>query len=616
METISSLVLTFLLNALWQITLVAGIAAFGAWLLRNNAASERFRHLLWVAALSLSVLLPSLSLLNIGSTSIRSLPLLSRVTEAMTARAEINSMIDATASTANSASWLAAFFRHTTPRSAPFGLPLLASLLTICYMLFLLYRVLWLGSIWRRTSFIRNSAREEMAMPEMNSMAMRCREALHLREATILYSPQVIAPLTLGARHPVIVLPLNFLEESSEEMLASVLGHEMAHIRRGDFALNLLYELLLLPISFHPAAALMKRYINRTRELICDEMVAESVVDSTVYARSLIRLADSVLLSRPAYTLGVFDADILEERIMRLIERKKFKGARDGKALAFALAFLLTATGIAASAFSFHVGHLVKATVSNKDSAIVGVWHANWPQHTELPALDLTMNSDAGKLSGTIVFYWMLYKEGGQPVTGQVESPLIEPKFDGTTLSFRTKNKRADDNQEKAFSMKLVSENELQLLSDDSKQIFHLMKSEKSATSTTVSLQSIQTNSVPASAAQNSIVGDWNLRAYGGANNGEAAAEGPGLVLKIKTDGDKLIGTAISWKEAEPKQGWQKVEWPLIEPKFDGHTFTFKVSNGEEILAGELTLVGDKFEGRWNSSKSKQSGKLKLTRRD
>ncbi len=121
---------------------------------------------------------------------------------------------------------------------------------------------------------------------------------------------------------------------------------------------------------------------------------------------------------------------------------------------------------------------------------------------------------------------------------------------------------------------------------------------------------------MPASAAQNLIVGDWNLRAYGGANNGEAAAEGPGLVLKIKTDGDKLIGTAISWKEAEPKQGWQKVEWPLIEPKFDGNTFTFKVSNGEEILAGELTLVGDKFEGRWNSSKSKQSGKLKLTRRD
>jgi hypothetical protein len=60
------------------------------------------------------------------------------------------------------------------------------------------------------------------------------------------------------------------------------------------------------------------------------------------------------------------------------------------------------------------------------------------------------VNSDAGKLSGTIVFYWMLYKEGGQPVTGQVESPLIEPKFDGMTLLFKIRSKR--DNQEKRLS--------------------------------------------------------------------------------------------------------------------------------------------------------------------
>lgn len=42
--------------------------------------------------------------------------------------------------------------------------------------------------------------------------------------------------------------------------------------------------------------------------------------------------------------------------------------------------------------------------------------------------------------------------------------------------------------------------------------------------------------------------------------------------------------------------GLAKSGWPIIEPKFDGNTFSFKVSNGEEILAGELTLVGDKFE--------------------
>jgi len=613
METINQFAPTFLLNAVWQITLIACVAAVGSWLLRNTAASARYRHLLWVAALILSVVLPLTSLLNINSTLIESMPLLSRTTETLAATG--NNPVNSTATSSSSgAMWLAAFFRNNQ-RSVLFGLPL-ASMLAISYMLFLLYRLLRLGSIWRRTNFIRKSARAQSLTPLMTETAARCRAALHLSEVEVLCSSKVKTPLTLGRRRPIIILPESFFEETSEELLASVLGHEMAHIRRGDFALNLFYELLYLPISFHPAAALVKRHINRTRELICDEMVAERIVESSVYARSLIRLADSAIsLSRPDYTLGVFDADILEERIMRLIERKRFSGARAGKLLAFAIALVLGATSLAASAFSFQVGRYVKEALNNRETAIVGTWHANWPQHKELPALDLTVNSDAGKLSGTIIFHWLLYKEGGAPVTGQVETALIDPKFNGTTLSFRTKGKRPDNDQEKAFAMKLVSDNELQLVSDDSKQVFHLTKNEKSATSTIVSPQTTQTNSVPASAAQNLIVGDWNLRAYGGASNGEEA-EGPGLVLKIKTDGDKLNGTAISWKEAEPKQNWQKVEWPLIEPKFDGNTFTFKVSNGEEILAGELLLVGDKFEGRWNSSKSNQNGRLKLTRRD
>ena len=61
METINSLVPIFLLNALWQATLVAGVAAFFcAWLMRK-VHSARNRHALWVAALLLSVGLPLLS---------------------------------------------------------------------------------------------------------------------------------------------------------------------------------------------------------------------------------------------------------------------------------------------------------------------------------------------------------------------------------------------------------------------------------------------------------------------------------------------------------------------------------------------------------------------------
>src|SRR3954452_9938980 len=68
----SPLVLTFLLNALWQVALIAGFAAFGSWLLRNSVA--RYRHWLWASALCLAFFVPaftaSLTLLdNVTPTS-------------------------------------------------------------------------------------------------------------------------------------------------------------------------------------------------------------------------------------------------------------------------------------------------------------------------------------------------------------------------------------------------------------------------------------------------------------------------------------------------------------------------------------------------------------------
>ena len=56
MRNSSQLLLTFLLNACWQIALVAALASFSSWLLRNSAA--RFRHWIWVAALLLSLGIP------------------------------------------------------------------------------------------------------------------------------------------------------------------------------------------------------------------------------------------------------------------------------------------------------------------------------------------------------------------------------------------------------------------------------------------------------------------------------------------------------------------------------------------------------------------------------
>jgi beta-lactamase regulating signal transducer with metallopeptidase domain len=117
---------------------------------------------------------------------------------------------------------------------------------------------------------------------------------LGLQPIPILVSLEGNGPATVVIHNPVLVLPEWSLSHASEDELASMLGHELAHIRRHDFLLNLVYDLLILPISFHPAATLIKARIDQTRELACDEIAAEGMPTRTQYARSLLSIAQSI----------------------------------------------------------------------------------------------------------------------------------------------------------------------------------------------------------------------------------------------------------------------------------------------------------------------------------
>ena len=165
-------------------------------------------------------------------------------------------------------------------RARPVSLgPLLLYALVSAYLLFLLYRLTRLAQAWNRTGQIRQSAYPRKIPDVMASAVARCQAAIGLRSVSILGSSQISGPLTLGIRRAAIVLPESMLQSTSPQELTAALCHEMAHIRRHDFLMNLVYELALLPLSFHPAARLIKRRIDETRELACDEMAAGRIAE-------------------------------------------------------------------------------------------------------------------------------------------------------------------------------------------------------------------------------------------------------------------------------------------------------------------------------------------------
>jgi TonB family protein len=332
METISRSLLTFLLNSLWQIPVAAAVAALACRFMRNGPASHR--HAVWVAALVASILLPLASMRPGAPTPTPQFA--ASLADGAAGNAAVRHPARTPAAPSPAPASRTVSFAATT-----------ATILLGAYFLFVLFRLARLGWASMRTVQIRSAAQHPAIPLVLDRVWMRCQEAFGLRNVELLVSAQVSGPVTAGSA---IILPESLLVEPSEDVLITAIGHEMAHIARRDFACNLCYELLLAPIAFHPAVRLIQREIERTREMACDELVTHRLIDAGAYARSILSIANGMMaLPRPGYTLGVFDGDILEERIRRLIERPAANLKRARLLLASGLAALVLCAVVAST---------------------------------------------------------------------------------------------------------------------------------------------------------------------------------------------------------------------------------------------------------------------------
>jgi beta-lactamase regulating signal transducer with metallopeptidase domain/uncharacterized membrane protein YkoI len=367
MRTISQPLLTFLLNACWQIALITAIAAFCAWLLRGTTA--RYQHLLWVTALAFSFGLPVLTCASLLGGAFISEPQRTTIQPSDEALAPATQLVPDTQSS----------LPTTPPAALEETAPFIrinrnvAAVMVVLYLLFLCYRSGKLFMAWMKARSLKRGACLIELPEHVRAIVSECQSVLGVRQVQVLCSASIPAPIAVGGFNPLIILPEQLLRETDRGVLTAAIGHELVHVLRRDYLLNLIYELISLPLSFHPATALVKRRIRETRELGCDELVTEKLLDAAVYARSLVHLAGSAInLSRPGSTItvGIADADILEERVMTILRRPKINTRRKNLLLvAAALVFVVPC--VVAAPFAFHIGVNTQSAAVSPDDNVV-----------------------------------------------------------------------------------------------------------------------------------------------------------------------------------------------------------------------------------------------------
>jgi TonB family protein len=205
----------------------------------------------------------------------------------------------------------------------PSGLRHGAAIAYLALILFFCGRLVW--GVLQSESLRRGSKRLALT-GEWEAMWERCCRVFDVNGVEIASTSRIAGPLTVGFRRRALLVPEDFLETAEASDVEAALGHELAHIQRRDFAKNLLYELVSLPVSYHPMTRWLKAQIRQSRELVCDAMAAEFVTTRELYARSLLRLASMMLNQTETvniHAIGIFDANILERRVMSLMTKPR-----------------------------------------------------------------------------------------------------------------------------------------------------------------------------------------------------------------------------------------------------------------------------------------------------
>ena len=170
----------------------------------------------------------------------------------------------------------------------------------------------WISARRLRTTGTRSTAESLQQMLRRLADRMRVSRPVQLLESMLVEVPAVI-----GWLRPVILVPTSALTGLTPQQLEVLLAHELAHVRRYDYIVNLMQCVIETLLFYHPALWWVSRRVREERENCCDDLVVQLCGNRRLYATALVEM-ERLRPETPRLALAATGGSLLD-RVRRLV---------------------------------------------------------------------------------------------------------------------------------------------------------------------------------------------------------------------------------------------------------------------------------------------------------
>lgn len=171
---------------------------------------------------------------------------------------------------------------------------------------------------WALTQRLSRRSTREAARPWQDALKKALVRMRMSGPVRLLASASIDVPMVIGLWRPLILVPASAMTGLSAAQLEAILAHELAHIRRHDYLVNLLQSVVETLLFYHPAVWWLSHLIREEREHCADDLAVQCCGDAYLYARALAHIEQLRGMPSPQPALGAGGGSLLT-RVRRLL---------------------------------------------------------------------------------------------------------------------------------------------------------------------------------------------------------------------------------------------------------------------------------------------------------